>query len=82
MRIVFPVNGQVFYLDETLRAGTQAVPVAIAARDDGNVSVTVDGSRVSPGPQLSEIRVPLTRGSHVIVAQGTRGGDRVRFEVR
>ena len=82
MRIVFPVNGQVFYLDETLRAGTQALPVSIAARNAGDVTVTVDGRRVSPGPQLSGIRIPLTRGSHLVVAEGARGSDRVRFEVR
>ncbi|MGA2379300.1 MAG: transglycosylase domain-containing protein [Spirochaetia bacterium] len=82
MRIVFPVNGQVFYLDETLRAGTQAIPVSIAARNDGDVTVTVDSRRVAPGPQLSGIRVPLTRGSHLVVAQGSLGGDRVHFEVK
>jgi len=82
MRIVFPVNGQVFYLDETLRAGTQDIPVSIAARNDRDVTVTVDGRRVSPGTQLSEIRVPLRRGSHQVIAQGVRGSDRVRFDVR
>src|SRR5208282_4050211 len=82
LRIVFPVNGQVFYLDETLRTGTQDIPVSIAARNEGDVTVTVDERRVSPGPQLSEISVPLTRGSHTVVAQGAGGSDRVHFEVR
>jgi penicillin-binding protein 1C len=82
VRIVFPVNGQVFYLDETLRAGTQAIPVSIAARKNGDVTVTVDGMRAAAGPQLSGIRVPLTRGSHLVVAQGRSGSDRVHFEVR
>jgi penicillin-binding protein 1C len=82
IRIVFPVNGQVFYLDETLRAGTQAIPVSIAARGAERVTVTVDGRRAAPGPQLSGIRVPLSRGTHVVIAQGPRGSDRVRFEVR
>jgi penicillin-binding protein 1C len=82
VRIVFPVNGQVFYLDETLRTGPQDIPVSIAARNEGDVTVTVDETHVSPGPQLSGIRVPLTRGSHVVFAQGAGGSDRVRFEVR
>jgi hypothetical protein len=82
VRIVFPVNGQVFYLDETLRAGTQAIPVSIAARSARDVTVTVDGRRFLPGSQLSGIGVPLTRGPHLVVAQGAHGSDRVRFEVR
>ena len=82
VRIVFPVNGQVFYLDETLRAGTQAIPVAIAARNGGDVTVTVDGMRATPGPELSGIRVPLTRGPHLVVAQSSLGSDRVHIEVR
>ena len=82
VRIVFPVNGQVFYLDETLRSGTQAIPVSIAARNDADVTVTVDGRRAAPGPQLSGILAPLTRGSHLVVAQGPLGSDRVHFEVR
>ena len=76
------MNGQVFYLDETLRAGTQAIPVAIAARNAGAVTVTVDGMRAVSGPQLSGIRVPLTRGAHQVVAQNPLGSDRVHFEVR
>jgi penicillin-binding protein 1C len=82
LRIVFPVNGQVFYLDETLRASTQAIPVSIAVRDHESLTVLVDGRRVFPGIELSEIRVPLSRGAHLVVAQGALGSDRVRFEVR
>ena len=82
VRIVFPVNGQVFYLDETLRAGTQNIPVAIAARNEGDVTVTVDGRHVLPGPQLSEVTVPLTRGSHLVVVQAAGRSDRVRIDVR
>jgi penicillin-binding protein 1C len=82
IRILFPVNGQVFYLDETLRTGAQAIPVSIAARDTAGVSVTVDGRRETSGGDLSGIRVPITRGTHTVVAQGPHGSDRVRFEVR
>ncbi|MGO9309683.1 MAG: transglycosylase domain-containing protein [Spirochaetia bacterium] len=82
VRILFPVNGQVFYLDETLRAGTQAIPVSIAARHEGDVRVIVDGRRISPGPQLSQVSVPLTRGTHTVIAEAADGSDRVRVEVR
>jgi penicillin-binding protein 1C len=82
LRILFPVHGQVFYLDETLRAGAQGIPVSVAARGAGRVTVIVDGRRMPAGPDLSGIEVPLTRGSHTVVAQGDRGSDRVRVEVR
>jgi penicillin-binding protein 1C len=82
LRILFPVNAQVFYLDETLRAGAQGIPVSIAARNERDVTVTVDDRPVTAGPGLSGIQVPLTRGSHVVLARGSKGSDRVRFEVR
>jgi penicillin-binding protein 1C len=82
LRILFPVNAQVFYLDETLRAGAQDIPVALAARNERDVTVTVDDRRVPAGPGLSGIQVPLTRGTHVVTAKGSQGSDRVRFEVR
>jgi len=46
------------------------------------VTVTVDGMRATPGPELSGIRVPLTRGPHLVVAQSSLGSDRVHIEVR
>ncbi len=82
VRILFPVNGQVLYRDETLRGGTQGIPVTIAARDSRDVEVVIDGKRASPGPRLSGLQVPLTRGPHEILAIGPGGRDRVRFEVR
>jgi penicillin-binding protein 1C len=82
VRIVFPVNGQVFYRDETLRDGTQGIPVSVAARRGTAVEVIVDGRPVSGGPPGTEIRVPLTRGPHLVIAQWPRGSDRVHFEVR
>jgi hypothetical protein len=82
VRILFPVNGQVMYLDETLRAGSQAIPVSIAARDAREVQVMIDGKRASPGTGLSGLLVSLTRGSHQIIAASPSGRDRVRFEVR
>jgi len=82
VRILFPVNGQVFYLDETLRSGTQDIPVSIAARDEGGVEILVDGRRVAAGPGMAGVSVRLTRGVHEVNVTGPRGSDRVRFEVR
>ena len=82
VRILFPVNGQVLYLDQTLRGGTQAIPVSIAARDARGVQVTIDGRRASAGAGLSGLSVALTRGPHEIIATTPTGRDRVRFEVR
>ncbi|HTO22345.1 MAG TPA: transglycosylase domain-containing protein [Spirochaetia bacterium] len=80
VRIVFPVNGQVFYLDQTLRAGAQRIPVSVAFRGPGGVTVSVDGRARSPGPD--GISVPLTRGFHEVTATGPYSSDRVRFEIR
>jgi penicillin-binding protein 1C len=82
VRILFPVDGQVFYLDETMRAGTQDIPVSIAARSQDGLEVVVDGRRAPPGPGLGGISVPLTRGGHEVTVSGPGGRDRVRFEVR
>jgi len=81
-RILFPVDGQVFYLDETLRAGTQEIPVSIAARGTEELEVTVDGRRVAARAGLAGISVPLERGPHEVTVTGPHGADRVRFEVR
>ncbi|HTZ50758.1 MAG TPA: hypothetical protein VMF68_03820, partial [Spirochaetia bacterium] len=73
---------QVFYLDQTLRAGAQDIPVSVASRGPGGVTVSVDGRAESPGPGLDAISVPLTRGFHEVTATGPHGSDRVRFEIR
>jgi penicillin-binding protein 1C len=82
VRVLFPVNGQVFYLDETLGRGMQDIPVSIASRGDDGLEVSVDGRRVRPGPGLTGVSVPLTRGSHEVIVRAAGGGDRVRIEVR
>ncbi len=82
VRILFPVMGQVFYLDETLREGLQGIPLAIAARQGQALAVTIDGARIPSGRDRSGLRVPLTRGSHLIVVTGAGASDRVFFEVR
>jgi len=82
VRILFPVNGQVMYRDETLRNGAQGIPVSIAARVARDVEVVIDGKRASPGPGLSGLHCSLARGIHEINAASPAGRDRVRFEVR
>ena len=82
VRILFPVNGQVLYLDETQRGGPQAFPVSIAARDAREVQVVIDGKRASAASGLKGLQVALTRGPHEIIASSPAGHDRVRFEVR
>ena len=82
VRILFPVNGQVFYLDQTLREGAQDIPVSIAARDATGVVVRVDGRRVPAGPGLSGIRIPLVRGAHEVTVTGPSGADRASIVIR
>jgi hypothetical protein len=82
VRIIFPVSGQVFYRDETLRSGAQGIPVVIAARDGQRVTVSEDGQALAAGQSLSSITAALTGGSHIILASSEQGSDRVFFEVR
>ncbi|HET6450365.1 MAG TPA: hypothetical protein VFI08_03600, partial [Spirochaetia bacterium] len=82
VRILFPVNGQVFYLDQTVREGTAEIPVSIAVRDSANVEVRVDGHRVPAGPDLSGISIPVVRGPHEVTVTGPRGSDRASIVVR
>lgn len=82
VRILFPAGGQVFYLDATLKAGTQAIPVLIAARSRTPVSLLLDDMVLAEGTALSTVSVPLQLGSHSLVARSRDGMDRVAFEVR
>jgi penicillin-binding protein 1C len=82
VRILFPARGQVFYLDETLRSGTQVIPAVLAVRGGEEASLTYDGVEIARGTALSEVAVPLVRGSHSIALTGPAGSDRVFFQVR
>jgi penicillin-binding protein 1C len=82
VRIIFPVDGQVFYLDETLRAGIQAIPLSIATRNHENVTVIVDGKRAPRDNYQPKLFLPLTRGVHLVTAQGAHGSDQVRIEIK
>jgi penicillin-binding protein 1C len=81
-RILFPVNGQVFYLDRTLRAGTESIPAVLAVRRGEEASLTFDGVARARGTSLSTVSLPLVRGSHSILLTSGSGSDRVRFEVK
>jgi penicillin-binding protein 1C len=82
VRILFPVSGQVFYRDTTVRAVGQGLPVLIAARQGTRPTVTYDGRVIPAGSNPSEIILPLTRGMHTITVSSPEGSDRSRFEVR
>jgi penicillin-binding protein 1C len=82
VRILFPVNGQVFYRDPTLPSSEQGVPLIAAARKGAGISLFVDGAEIAHDLQDPSLTLPLRQGAHVIVAQTSRGEDRVLFEVR
>jgi penicillin-binding protein 1C len=82
VRVLFPVSGQVFYLDETLRGGAQGIPVLAAVRAGARAAVFLDGREVAGGEPLGPVTVPLTRGRHEVVVKTARGGDRASFEGR
>jgi penicillin-binding protein 1C len=81
-RILFPANGQVFYLDETLRGGAQGIPVLAAVRRGLQGTLLVDGREIARGDPLPRRTIPLTRGSHEIVLRTPQGSARVVFQGR
>jgi penicillin-binding protein 1C len=81
-RILFPVSGQIFYLDETLRGGAQGIPILVAVRAGASARLSVDGREVAQGDPLPAASVPMTRGPHEIVVRTRTGSDRVFFEER
>ena len=82
LRILFPVNGQVFYLDPTIPSSDQAVPLMAAARGGRKISLFLDGVEIAHGSQDPSLTLPVARGTHVLVARTNRGDDKVLFEVR
>ncbi|MGA2480840.1 MAG: penicillin-binding transpeptidase domain-containing protein, partial [Spirochaetia bacterium] len=79
-RILFPVSGQIFYLDETLRQGGPGIPVLVAVRRGTHATLLLDGRETAPGDRAAN--VPLTRGSHEVVLRSGTVVDRVLVEVR
>jgi len=82
VRILFPVNGQVFYRDPTLPSAEQGIPLLAAARDGAGVSLFLDGTEIAHDARAPSLTLPLMPGPHVILARTRRGEDRVLFEVR
>jgi penicillin-binding protein 1C len=81
VRILFPVNGQVFYLDQTVSASSQRIPILLAARPGSPIALTIDGRRVAGGDAPS-VSVALTRGAHSVTVSGFQASDTVTFDVR
>jgi len=82
VRILFPVNGQVFYRDQTLRSGTESIPALLAVRGGEEASLSFDGTPLAQGTSLSSVNLPLIRGSHSLSLTSRAGSDRVLFEVK
>ena len=82
VRILFPVNGQVFYRDQTLRSGTESIPAVCAVRAGEEASLAFDGTLLARGTSLSTVNLPLARGSHSLSLTSRAGSDRVLFEVK
>jgi penicillin-binding protein 1C len=82
VRILFPVNGQVFYEDPTLPSSDQGIPLLAAARGGATISLFVDGAEKAHGVQDPSLTLPLDPGPHVAVARTSDGEDRVLFEVK
>ena len=81
-RILFPASGEVFFLDETIRYGTQGLPVVVAMRAGQAGTLSVDGVEVARGDLSSPVAVPLRRGPHSVVVRTAAGSDRVLFQVK
>ena len=82
VRILFPVNGQVFYEDPTLPSSDQGIPLMAAARGGATISLFVDGAEMARGVQDPSLTLPLEPGPHVAVARTSDAEDRVLFEVK
>ncbi|HTP57354.1 MAG TPA: penicillin-binding transpeptidase domain-containing protein, partial [Spirochaetia bacterium] len=82
IRILFPVNGQVFYRDPTLPSAEQGIPLIAAARDGAGLSLFLDGTEIANDAHDPSLTLPLTPGPHIVLARTARGEDRVLFEVR
>ena len=74
LRILFPVDGQVFYLDPTLGAAHQSIPLVIAARGGRSMSITVDGVKVAGESPDPRVRLPGGQGISCHHRQDLRRG--------
>ncbi|MGA2763109.1 MAG: transglycosylase domain-containing protein [Spirochaetia bacterium] len=82
VRILFPANGQVFYVDPTVPASDQAIPLIAAARGGEKISLFLDGVEIAHDVPGSSLSLQARPGAHVLVARTSEGEDRSFFEVR
>ncbi len=82
VRILFPVDGQVFYLDPTMSSSRQEIPLVAVSRAGRPISVVVDGVEVGRDAREADVTLPASRGAHVIVARTSDGEARAVYEVR
>lgn len=82
LRILFPVNGQVFYLDPTVPLSEQAVPFMAAARGGLRISLFLDGHEIAHDEPDPSLTLAVQRGDHLVIARTDHGDDRAVFEVR
>lgn len=81
LRILFPVDGQVVFLDPTLPPGAQEIPVVVAARGGARCTLSVDGVETGVVSSSTPLRLPARRGPHRIVARSGAATDGVSFRV-
>jgi penicillin-binding protein 1C len=78
--ILHPLEGQLFFFDETLQGAVQRIPVLIGVPRGERISVSLDG-----GPETEasgRFTIPARRGRHSILVRCPGGRSSVSFEVR
>jgi penicillin-binding protein 1C len=81
VRILFPVDGEVFYRDETAGAGVERIPILVASRQGTRRAVSCDGRELVAAPDGS-FAVAVQSGLHVIIVKGDGAEERVSFSLR
>jgi penicillin-binding protein 1C len=81
VRVLFPVDGQVFYIDRTAGGREPRVPILVASRGGTRCDVTLDGREIEPDPDGS-LAVAGSVGSHQITARAEGTEHRTSFSIR
>jgi penicillin-binding protein 1C len=82
VRILFPIDGQVFFRDETVAPEVQAVPLLLVARPGVDVSVALDGRVAGIETAALGLSLPLTPGVHTVIVSAQGASQKVTFSVR
>ena len=82
LRILFPVDGQVFYLDTTVAESRQSIPLVAASRGGKEITLSIDGQQIRSHAPEGEISLPARRGHHVIIARTSDAEARAVYDVR